>query len=45
MYLDSIVALGLVIIILCCIMIGYVGIYVYRHIKVDIASRQNQMNN
>lgn len=43
MYLDSIVALGLVIVILCCIMISYVGIYVYKHIKADMVSHQNEM--
>lgn len=37
MYIDSIVLYGLVIVALACIMITYVGIYAYRHIKEDSA--------
>lgn len=37
MYLDSVVVLGLVIVTLTCAMITYVGVYAYRHIKVDTA--------
>lgn len=45
MYLDSIVALGMAIVILCCIMITYVGVYAYKHIKADIASHPNEIEN
>ncbi|WP_200882884.1 hypothetical protein [Cellvibrio mixtus] len=45
MYLDSIVVLGLVIVILSCIMITYVGIYAYKHIKADIASHPEDAGN
>ncbi len=38
MYLDSVVVLGLIIIILSCVMITYVGIYAYKHIKADIVA-------
>ncbi len=37
MYLDSVVVLGLVIVVLSCVMITYVGIYAYKHIKADLA--------
>lgn len=45
MYLDSVVVLGLIIIILSCAMIVYVGVYAYKHIKADIASHPEDMVN
>ena len=45
MYLDSVVALGLIIIVLCCVMITYVGVYAYKHIKADIASHPDEARN
>lgn len=38
MYLDSVVVLGLIIVVLSCVMIAYVGVYAYKHIKADVAS-------
>ncbi len=35
MYIDTVVAFGLLIVALTCIMIGYVGYYAYKHIKQD----------
>lgn len=37
MYLDNIVILSLVIVTLTCVMIGYLGVYAYKHIKAEIA--------
>jgi len=37
MYIDSIVLYGLVIVALTCIMITYVGVYAYKHIKDECA--------
>lgn len=37
MYIDSIVLYGLVIVVLTCIMITYVGVYAYKHIKDECA--------
>lgn len=45
MYLDSVVVLGLIIIILSCAMIIYVGVYAYKHIKADIASHPDEVAN
>lgn len=45
MYLDSVVVLGLIIIILSCAMIIYVGFYAYKHIKADIASHPEEAAN
>lgn len=42
MYMDSIVAYGLVIVALACIMITYVGIYAYKHIKEDSAKADRE---
>lgn len=33
MYMDSIVAYGLVIVLLTCTMITYVGVYAYKRVK------------
>ncbi len=35
MYIDGVVAFGLVIVVLSCVMITYVGIYAYKHIQAD----------
>lgn len=45
MYIDSIVVYGLVIVALACIMIAYVGVYAYRHIKEDSARADQGINN
>ena len=37
MYIDSIVLYGLVIVALTCIVITYVGVYAYQHIKEESA--------
>jgi hypothetical protein len=42
MYLDSIVALGLLIVVLTCAMLTYVGFYAYKHIKADIAAHPEE---
>lgn len=44
MYMDSIVAYGLVIVLLACVMITYVGIYAYKHIKEDAAKADGNQN-
>ena len=36
MYMDSVVASGLIIVGLTCVVFAYVGRYAYRHIKDDI---------
>jgi len=38
MYLDEIVILSLVIVVLTCVMLTYVGVFAYRHIKNDSAN-------
>lgn len=43
MYIDSIVLYGLVIVALTCIMISYVWVYAYKHIKED-AAKAEQMD-
>ncbi len=35
MYIDSVVVAGLLIVVLCCVIFTYVGIYAYKHIKQD----------
>ncbi len=45
MYVDSVVVLGLLIIILSCAMIIYVGIYAYKHIKADVTSHPEEAAN
>ncbi len=42
MYLDTVVVSGLVIVTLTCIMITYVGIYAYKHIKAESAKFDNE---
>jgi len=41
MYMDSVVAFGLLIVVLSMVMISYVGFYAYRHIKADIETTDN----
>ncbi len=45
MYLDFVVVSGLLIVVLSCVMITYVGIYAYKHIKADIASHPEDAAN
>lgn len=46
MYLDAYVLSGIVIVVLACIMMGYVGWYAYRAIQRDqaAANKQDQRN-
>ncbi len=37
MYIDTVVASGLVIVALVCVMAAYIGVFAYKHIKQDIA--------
>jgi hypothetical protein len=37
MYMDTVVASGLIIVALVCVMAVYIGVYAYKHIKQDIA--------
>ena len=41
MYIDTVVASGLAIVILCCVMFTYVGMYAYKHIKQDTENFEN----
>lgn len=43
MYIDSIVLYGLVIVALTCIMISYVWVYAYKHIKEDSAKANKEL--
>lgn len=36
MYMDGVVAYGLVIVIATCVITGYIGRFMYRHIKEDV---------
>ncbi len=45
MYFDTVVVSGLVIVTLTCIMITYVGIYAYKHIKEDSAKFEREAKN
>jgi len=36
MYMDGVVAYGLVIVALTCVVVGYVGYFMVRHIKDDV---------
>lgn len=45
MYVDGIVVFGLVIVILTCVVIGYVGFYAYKHIKDESAKFDREINN
>jgi len=40
MYIDTVVASGLVIVALVCLMAGYIGVFAYKHIKQDIANAE-----
>ncbi len=37
MYIDTVVASGLIIVALICVMAAYIGVFAYKHIKQDIA--------
>ena len=37
MYMDGVVAYSLVIVVLTCVIVGYLGRFAYKHIKQDIA--------
>lgn len=36
MYIDAYVLSGVAIVVLACVMMGYVGVYAHRHIKEDM---------
>lgn len=38
MYIDTVVASGLIIVALVCVMAVYIGVFAYKHIKQDIKS-------
>lgn len=40
MYIDSVVASGLIIVALVCVMAAYIGVFAYKHIKQDIAESE-----
>jgi hypothetical protein len=44
MYLDGVVILSLVVVILTCAIVVYVGIYAWKHIKSDVALDNNAVN-
>lgn len=46
MYMDTYVVSGIAIIVLTCVVLGYVGYYGYRHIKQDIkkSDQENGLN-
>lgn len=45
MYIDTVVASGLVIVVLVCVMATYIGIFAYKHIKQDIADAEQEIAN
>jgi hypothetical protein len=45
MYIDSIVLFGLVIVALTCIVVCYVWVYAYKHIKEDSARAEQVIKN
>lgn len=45
MYLDSVVMLSLVIVFLTCVVVTYVGVYAYKHIKADIKAHPEDLAN
>jgi hypothetical protein len=42
MYMDGVVAYGLVIVVLTCVILAYVGRFAYRHIKEDSAKAERK---
>jgi len=44
MYIDGVVVFGLVIVILTCIVITYVGFYAYKHIKDESAKFDGEIS-
>jgi uncharacterized membrane protein len=43
MYIDTVVASGLIIVALVCVMGVYIGVFAYKHIKQDIESSEKKM--
>ncbi len=43
MYLDSVVISGLVIVLLTCVMMVYVGRYAYRHFKQEMSKSEKKL--
>lgn len=37
MYIDSVIILSIVVVVLTCAVVVYVGIYAWKHIKTDVA--------
>ena len=42
MYIDTVVASGLVIVALVCVMATYIGIFIYKQVQKDIANTEKQ---
>jgi len=42
MYIDTVVASGLIIVALICVMAAYIGVFAYKHIKQDIAESDKE---
>jgi hypothetical protein len=42
MYIDTVVASGLIIVALVCVMAAYIGVFAYKHIKQDIAASEKK---
>ncbi|GGY71285.1 hypothetical protein GCM10011613_14950 [Cellvibrio zantedeschiae] len=40
MYIDTVVASGLIIVALICVMAAYIGVFAYKHIKQDVAASE-----
>lgn len=45
MYIDGVILFSLAVIALILWMMGYIGLYAYRHIKKDIADHSKKKNN
>ncbi|BFM16005.1 hypothetical protein R50073_21880 [Maricurvus nonylphenolicus] len=44
MYMDGVVAYGIVIVALTCVVVGYVGRYMIKHIREDAEKAEKQAN-
>lgn len=42
MYIDLYVISGVAIVVLACVMMGYVGLYAHRHIQQDLAKAEQE---
>ncbi len=42
MYLDSVIVASIITIVVVCVILGYMGLYAYRHIKNDAAASKKQ---